>query len=124
MLSLRRSIPMLYPPRRRRRLNHIKLTPVVDRTAATGNDNDDNKDRGGRRGDARSSTSLPVSLIETYFKLFKVAVRVDDTASSKLSKLYKSKSRPPPSSSGASSSDEASKLTRGRLLCALLRGVN
>ena len=73
---------MPYPPRWRRRLNQIKLTPAVNRTAATGG-GDDDKDRRGRRGDARSSTSLPDSLIKTYFKLFKVAVRVYDASSSK-----------------------------------------
>ena len=73
---------MLYPLRRRRRLNQIKLTPAVNRTAATGDD-DNNKDRGRRQGDARSSTSLPASLIDTYFKIFEVAVRVDNAASSK-----------------------------------------
>ena len=68
-------------------LNQIKLTPAVDGTAATGG-NDDDKDRGGRRGDVRTSPPLPASLIETYFKFFEVAVRVDDAASSKLSKSY------------------------------------
>ena len=87
ILSLRRLIPIPYPLQRQRRLNQIKLTLAVDRTTATGG-RDDDKDRGGRRGDARNSTSLPASLIETYFKFFEVAVRVDDAASSKLSKSY------------------------------------
>ena len=44
---------------------------------------DNNKDCRGRQRGARSSSSLHASLIETYFKLFEVAVRVDDAASSK-----------------------------------------
>ena len=63
-------------------MNQIKLTPAVDRTTATGDD-EDNKDRRGQQGDARSLTSLPASLINIYFKLFEVALRVDDAASSK-----------------------------------------